>query len=70
MNWSFAIINGKLGEIYFEKTKNGKTKLLGHCYVKKEEFKTKEEQKCIDTDIKKSRIIYRNKKYKIVKNKV
>lgn len=30
MNWCFAIINGKLGEIYFEKTKNGQIKFLGH----------------------------------------
>lgn len=49
MNWCFAIINGELAEIYFEKVK-GKTKILGHAYVKKEEYKTKKEQKYINQD--------------------
>lgn len=40
MPWCFAIINNKLAEIYFEK-KKGKIKIEGHCYVKKEEFKTR-----------------------------
>ena len=64
--WNFAIINNRLGEIYFEEKKKGQIKFLGHCYVKREDFKTKQEQKCIDKDIKKIRIIYRNKKYKSV----
>lgn len=34
MNWCFAIVNGKLAEIYFE-TNKGKPKILGHCLVKK-----------------------------------
>ncbi|MBU3965408.1 hypothetical protein KKG29_03925 [Patescibacteria group bacterium] len=65
MNWCFAVINGKLGEIYFEKNKNGQINFLGHCYVKREWFKTKQEQKCIGADVKKVKIIYRNKKYRI-----
>lgn len=44
MDWSFAIINGKLAEIYFEKRKD-KVKFLGHCYVKREEYDSQEEQK-------------------------
>lgn len=64
MHWCFAIVNNKLAEIYFtEKTK----KIFGHCYVKREEYKTKSEQKMIDRDIKKVRLMYRNKKYKKVK---
>ena len=69
MCWCFAIINNRLGEIYFKKDKNGKAKLQGHCYVRKEELKikTKEELCAIKTDTAKGKIIYRNKKYKLVK---
>lgn len=63
MSWCFAIINNKLAEIYFDKTKKG-PKFLGHCYVKKEEFKTKQEQKWIKQDTEKFKFVYRNKKYK------
>lgn len=66
MNWSFAIINNKLAEIYFERTK-GELKFLGHCYVKKEEFKTKKEQRMIREDIVNNQLIYRSSKYKRVK---
>jgi len=67
MSWSFAIINGKLGEIYFEKTKTGKIKFQGHCYVKREDFTEKEELAMLEEDIKKLKITYRNKKYRVVK---
>ena len=67
MNWSFAIINNRLGEIYFDRNKNGKIKFLGHCYVKWDDFKLKAELKAIDQDIKNAKFIYRNKKYKVVK---
>lgn len=65
MNWSFAIINNKLAEIYFERTK-GESKILGHCYVKKEEFRTKKEQKIIEEDILNNQLVYRNGGYKRV----
>lgn len=64
--WCFTIINGKLGEIYFRKNKNGQIKFLGHCYVKRKEFKTEQEQRCIDKDIKKTRIVYRGGRYKLI----
>lgn len=67
MVWCFAIINNRLGEIYFDKKKNSRIKILGHCYVKREDFKTKQEQKCITADIKKVRVVYRNKKYRLIK---
>jgi len=67
MSWCFAIINGKLAELYFEKTKNS-LKFKGHCYVKKEEFKTKQEQKWIQKDTEKFIFSYRKKKYKRLKN--
>jgi len=68
MCWCFAIVNNKLGEIYFDRKKNGRIQILGHCYVRREDFKTKQEQKCITEDIEKARVIYRNEKYKLIKN--
>ena len=62
--WCFAIINNRLGEIFFENDhKKKKSFIWGHCYVKRSEYKTKREQRQIDADIKKYRITYRNKKY-------
>ncbi len=63
MCWCFAQINNKLAEIYFQKNKNG-IKLLGHCYVKKSEFKTKKEQNWIEKDTSKFKFVYSNKEYK------
>ena len=55
---------------YFKKMKNGKTKFQGHCYVTKKELEamSKQEKRCMESDIKKGRIVYRNKKYKLIKN--
>ena len=61
--WSFAIVNGKLAEIYFEKIK-GKLVFNGHCYVKRSEYKTKKEQKYIDQDTKTYNFVFRKGKYK------
>jgi hypothetical protein len=64
MNWCFAIVNGKLSEIYFEKDK--KYKVFGHCYVRLNEYKTKKELSMIKADIKRCRFTYRKGKYKEV----
>lgn len=64
MYWCFAIINGKLAEIFFEPRKRGEPKILGHAYVKREKYKTKREQKYIEVDTSKFKLSYRNKKYK------
>lgn len=61
--WSFATVNNKLAEIYFEKI-NGKLIFNGHCYVKRSEYKTKKEQGYIDQDTKTYNFIFRNGKYK------
>lgn len=53
--WCFAIVNGRLAEIYFCK----KYGIHGHCYVKKEEF-SKREQKMIEDDTKKCGFAYRD----------
>lgn len=63
MFWSFAIINKKLAETYFDK-KAGKTTILGHCYVKPEEYETKHEQRLIKEDTAKFNFIYRRKNYR------
>ena len=62
MHWSFATINKKLAEVYFER-KRGKTIYLGHCYVTKEECDTKEEQKWIKEDMTNIKLTYRDGKY-------
>lgn len=63
--WCFAIVNGKLAEIYFHNDdKKRETKVLGHCYVKRLEFKTKREQNHIRIDTAKNLLIYRKKKYR------
>ena len=51
--WCFAIINGRLAEIYFDK----KYGIYGHCYVERKEY-TKREQKMIDSDIKRYQFVY------------
>lgn len=60
--WCFAKVNGKLAEIYFEK-KRGKNEIYGHCYVKKSDYETEEEQKWIEEDTKKFNFVYKNNKY-------
>lgn len=63
--WCFALINGRLAEIYFI-VGGGVKGIYAHCYVKRSEF-NKRENREIDRDIKKHRLVYRNKKYKLKK---
>lgn len=63
-HWSFAIVNGKLAEVHYDKMKDGSIKLYGHCYVKASEYKTKQEKKYIKDDTKKMQFSWRKKKYK------
>ena len=66
MYWCFAIVNNKLAEIYFDKKKNNQPKIWGHCYIKKKDYNTKQEKKWVDEDSKQGKVIYRNKKYKLI----
>lgn len=59
--WAFALINGRLAEFDFEIIKGKFYIGIGHCYVKRGEYKTKYEQRWIDKDTRKYRFIYRNK---------
>ncbi len=62
MNWSFAIINNRLAEVFYEK--KGKTiTFLNHCYVKASEYKTQKEQDYIKRDTKQLKLTFRNQKY-------
>ena len=63
LKWCFAMVNGKLSEIYFYKNKKGEPEIFGHCYVKREEY-SKKEQKMIDKETKKYNFTWRNKIYK------
>jgi hypothetical protein len=62
MSWSFALINGKLAEIFFDKKKG--VKFRGRAWVKKSEYKTKQEQEYIKKDTSKVRLSYKDGKYK------
>ena len=64
MPWSFALVNNKLAEIYFDHTKNSAPLMRGHCYVNVKEYTTKREQKWIETDTKKYQFSYRSGKYR------
>jgi len=64
MGWSFAIVNNKLAEIFFDKDEKGKAKIKGHCYVRRSEYKTKQEQKWIKEDTAKIKLNYRKGQYK------
>jgi hypothetical protein len=63
-HWSFGVVNGRLAEITHDQMKDGTIKLYGHCYVKANEYKTKQEKKWIEKDTEKIRFSWRNKKYK------
>lgn len=63
MNWCFAKVNNRLAELFFEKLR-GKTKILGHAYVKEEEYKTKKEREWIKKESTKFQFVYRNGTYK------
>jgi hypothetical protein len=60
--WSFGKVNGKLAEVYFE-NKRGKSHPYAHCFVQKEKYKTKSEQKWIEEDLKRVNLKFENYKY-------
>lgn len=43
LNWCFAIVNGKLSEVFFDKNKKEESKVHSHCYIKREEYPKKEQ---------------------------
>lgn len=61
--WSFALVNNKLAEVFFER-KRGKIIFLGHAYVKESEYTTKMEKSWIKKDTARVRLVYRKGEYK------
>ena len=61
MPWSFALINGRLAEIFFEGAKINRPGIWGYAYVKRGAYKTKHEQKMITQDVKRARFTFRKK---------
>lgn len=71
MSWCFALVNGRLAEVFFDNEKKSEPKIFGHCYVRKEEYKTKREQKMIENDTNRFQLSYSNKMYRDkIKNKI
>lgn len=65
MGWSFARINGRLAEIFFDREEDEtEPKIIGHCYVSASEYKTKREQKWIEKDTERYQFSYLNKIYR------
>lgn len=62
MTWQFGVVNGKLAEVFFEK-KN----ILGFCYVKASQYKTKKEKMWIKSDTQKLLFSYRKKVFRDIK---
>lgn len=57
--WSFALVNNKLSEIFFER--NGKiVAFSAYCHVKRTDYKTKKEKAWIEEDIKNIKLKYKN----------
>ena len=63
MGWCFAIVNGRLAEIFFEKTRNN-VGLAGHAYVNKGDYKTKREKMWIENDTGKFKLTYKKCVYR------
>lgn len=58
MGWCFALINGKLAEIFFDQKKNERI-FFGHAYVKESDYKSKREKVWIEKDTKKCQFSYK-----------
>ena len=64
--WCFAIVNGRLAEIWWQKKKSGDPKVVAHGYVERKWFKTKQELAMIKVDTERHRFSYRNQKYQLL----
>lgn len=69
MFWCFAIVNKRLAEIHFDKKKNGQMKIFCYCFVRRKDYKTKQEQKWIQEDTKRVKVSYMKGKYKLLKSR-
>jgi hypothetical protein len=60
--WSFAMVNNRLAEVYFDRKGRG-VHFWGHCFVDRDDFKTKKEQKEIEMDTRRVILSYKGGKY-------
>lgn len=61
--WCYALINNRLGEIYFALDK-GKTTITGHCYLGKNETFNQKEVGAFQKDIISNQFTYYQHKYR------
>lgn len=61
--WSYALINGRLAEIYFDK-KGDKIVFEGHSYISPKETFTKIEARALEHDIQHTQLTYYRKHYR------
>ena len=61
--WSYTLINGRLGEIYFDR-KRGKIIYEGHAYLRKDESLTLREAIALQHDVWYTHLTYYRKKYR------
>lgn len=60
--WCYALINSRLGEIYFTR-KKGEVVVEGHCYLGKDERLTKAEAAALQHDILSNQFTYYRQQY-------
>ncbi|MDP2735588.1 MAG: hypothetical protein Q8P12_05275 [bacterium] len=63
MFWCFALINNRLGELYFDHDKKGRPRFSGHAYVDDVTDWEKAERKHIAIDIKANQFAYYRGQY-------
>jgi hypothetical protein len=61
--WCYAIINRRLGEIFFTR-KNNEPIIEGHCYLGKDEKFTKTEANVLQHDIIHNQFAYYRRQYR------
>ena len=61
--WSYALINGRLGEIYFDH-KHGKIIYEGHSYLRPEERLTQREVNALQYDVSRTQLSYYRHHYR------
>lgn len=57
--WQFALVNTRLAEVFFH---NGW--IVGHCYVKAEEYQTQKGKRWMTQDTRGAQFTYRGKAYR------
>lgn len=60
--WCFGKVNGKFAEVWFE-NRRGKSIPYAHCFVDESDYKTKQERKWIEQDIKRVNLSFKKNTY-------